>query len=43
LEVPATAGSRGVFLGDRMLRAHREGGWWIVEEEFAVAGTVEVR
>jgi hypothetical protein len=43
LEVPAMAGSRGVFFGDRMVRAHREGGWWIVEEEFAVAGTVEVR
>jgi hypothetical protein len=43
LELPATAGSRGVFIGTRSLRAHRDGGWWILDEDIDGAATVEVR
>jgi hypothetical protein len=43
LEVPAAEGSRGVFLGTRPLRAHRDGEWWILDEDFTGTATVEVR
>jgi hypothetical protein len=43
LELPASPASQGLFLGTRTLRAHRDGSWWILDEDIAGKATVEVR
>jgi alpha-L-rhamnosidase len=43
LELPASPTSQGVFLGARKIRAHRQGAWWIMDEDIAGAATVEVK
>lgn len=40
VELPASANSSGVFIGGKSARAHREGPWWILDEE--VAGTTQL-
>lgn len=43
VDLPATAGSQGVFVNDQPIAAHRAGAWWSLDE--AVTGRVafEVR
>jgi hypothetical protein len=43
VELPAPAGSRGVFSGDRPVRARQSGDRWIVEEAIAGHRELEVR
>jgi len=43
VEIPASASSRGVFIGGKPARAHSKGAWWVLDEEVSGAVTVEVR
>jgi len=40
IELPALDGSSEIRVAGRHVMAHRQGQWWIVEEE--VSGTVEI-
>jgi hypothetical protein len=43
VELPASAGSRGVLVGGKPARAKRSGGRWMLEEDVAGAVTIEER
>lgn len=43
VRLPATEGSRGVWMGGRAVTAHREGTWWVLEEDVRGRVSLEVR
>ena len=43
VELPATAGSRGVFSGESPVRAHQSGSWWVVDGPVSGRREFEVR
>jgi alpha-L-rhamnosidase len=43
IEPPATADSRGVFLGGKPVSAHRSGARWVLEDDVSGKATLEVR
>jgi hypothetical protein len=43
VRLPATEGSRGVRLGGRPARAHRQGAWWVLDGDVKGSVSLEVR
>jgi hypothetical protein len=43
VQLPADANSTGVFLGGQSVSAHRDGQWWILDQDFAGAAVIEER
>jgi hypothetical protein len=43
VNIPAAENSSGVFIGDRPVGAHRDGAWWILDEDISGSVKVEVR
>ncbi len=42
-ELPAPASSSGVFMGDKQVKARREGARWVLEEDVSGTVTMDVR
>lgn len=43
IRLPATEGSRGVWMSGHAASAHREGAWWVLDEEVKGRVSLEVR
>ena len=43
VELPLAEGARGVVMDGKPARAHREGRWWVVDEDGTGTKTIEVR
>ena len=43
VRLPATEDSRGVWMNGHQVMAHREGEWWVLDEDVTGTVSVEVR
>ena len=43
VELPALKGSSEVWVGSGPVKAHREGGWWILDNDLSGTVTIEER
>jgi alpha-L-rhamnosidase len=43
VQIPADKNSKGVFLGGKPVAAHRDGQWWVLDQDVTGEVSIEAR
>ena len=43
VQIPANEHARGIFVNDQPARSHRDGQWWVLDQDAGGAALIEAR